>query len=255
MRITSQNAARFRRSGFTLVELLVAIAIIAVLAGLGLFGTKMAMAASTKTKAINNIRTVGVVLEQLAQEGIATGGAHPRGTFPPSEGQLITGTEFVWYDLVANEIGIAEREGSRFDWNTLPRESQLQNPLSKHKLGGDNFTGFNSRESTLGGFTYNAKLAGPVGASGAAAAGLSVSMSSLDDAANTILIGETDDEVPTTGLAFEGIEDAPQGNADDSVHVFLIGGEVRPIPNSKMKEPRIFDFYTEPRNKDYNAIN
>ncbi len=65
--VTGRNGDR-GGSGFTLVELLVVIALIASLTTLGVFGMKSAMTASRQAASSTNLRNIGVALQLYADE-------------------------------------------------------------------------------------------------------------------------------------------------------------------------------------------
>lgn len=239
--------ARFSppKRGFTLVELLVVIAIVATLAGMAVVGTRMALRSAAAGETLNNIRTLGGMMEALADEGLDNGGLNPPGTFPPYEGSLADGTDYVWWDLIALDMGVAEKDGFDIEWNSLPSETQFQNPLSRHKLGGnDRFYGFNSPSDTRGGFAYNALLTTDD-------IGGSFAVVNIEDGPNTILLGESDDNIQQSGLYFDDQNNAPQGNYKDSAHCYFLGNSVRTVKNTILKDQSSFEFFTTPRDKNY----
>jgi len=240
-----------QKKGFTLVELLVVIAIVATLAGLAVVGTRTALRAATATKTVNNMKSIGTIVESFVIDGLQTGGNNPPGTFPPFEGTLSDedGTEFIWWELVAEQMTVAERVSGRFDWSSHPKETKLQNPLSEKKLGGQgSFTSFQGAEDTRGGFAYNARLAGvtegetDMGAFAAA---------NLEDGPNTIVFAESDDDGDEAGYYFTGVNSAPKGNFKEGAHCYFYGNSVIHLKNSLLSEPRKLEFLMAPADKDY----
>jgi len=238
--------------GFTLVELLVSIAIIATLAGLATTGTLSAMRAAKATKTLNNMKSIGTSLETIVGEGLDTG-YHPPGTFIPYSGNLNDEdqTSFVWWDLIAETIGIAERRSGSFDWQEHPSKTDLQNPLSKQKLGGSGaFSSFNTSPRTRGSYAYNAKLGGNANSEDEELSEI-VAMAHVDDLSNTIIFAESSDDETSAGHHFSSTRDAPQGNYKDSVHCYFSGGTVKLIKNKHLKDARSFKFYTTIEKKNF----
>ncbi len=253
---TAMHIRHTQQKGFTLVELLVAIAIIAALASLAVMGTRIAFKAGDATACANNMRQIGTVYQGLVTDGIETGGSHPPGTLPPYEGTLDdgAGTDFVWWELIAEKLEYAERESGRFDWIVHPKETELQNPLSSKRVGGSGeFTSFNASKDTRGGFAYNAKLGGD-DPSGEANLDNSVATSNLVDEGNTIVFAESDDDSDTAGYVFSSIKDAPQGNYKDGAHCYFFSGSVQLIKNTQLTDPRKFEFYTNPTEKNHDTV-
>ena len=65
-----------KRHCFTLIELLIVIAIIAILAGMLLPALQKARASATKTACVNNLKQIGAALAMYAGD---------QGTFPPAD--------------------------------------------------------------------------------------------------------------------------------------------------------------------------
>jgi len=240
------------KKGFTLVELLVAIAIIATLASLAVVGTRIALKKASAAKTANNMKSIGAFVEAFAQEGLDTGN-NPPGTFPPYEGSFDDelNTSFVWWDLIGEELGAADRKSGDFDWQIHPSTTELQNPLSTKKLGGSgDFYSFSNSTNTRGSYAYNASLGGDFeGEEGAYTN--TVAIANIADGPNTIVFGESDDTLSTAGHHFSSVGDAPQGNYNDGVHCYFYGGAVKVIKNIVLKKPHHFEFYTNPTEKNY----
>ena len=97
-----------RRAGFTLVELLVTIAILAVLASLVIIGVRWGFQAADAAKLTGNMKSIHTIMMNIVSEGTE---ANPAGSFPPHSGVLDgeIGTSFVWWDLVAEKAEVADR--------------------------------------------------------------------------------------------------------------------------------------------------
>lgn len=245
-----------RSKGFTLIELLVVIAILATLASLIFLGTKTAIKAAKAAKLSNNMKNVHTALISLREEGIDTGNHNP-GSYPPYAGNIDDeqGASFIWWDLAAEKLSIAVREGSQYEWKEPYKETVFQNPLSKYKLGGDRskFRSLgNATKDSHGGFAYNGLLGDDAGAGGESEDAFVIRASQLKDATNTIWFAESDDDHAGAGWYFDGISSAPQGNYKKKAYVCMVDGSVRSYPNTIIKKPSVFEFLTTPNEKNYN---
>ena len=255
-----KQISSFRRSrGFTLVELLVVIAIIATLAGLTMVVVRMGAKKADAATLTANLKNINTQLIQLKSEGVNTG-HHAPGTFPPYEGSLQNSrrTAFVWWDLIAEKFGIADREGTDFLWLVPYEESPFQNPFSRKKLGAGK-TEYDSLldepELSFGGYAYNARLSDAVYADERADRVNVMRDNRIDDSSNTIFLAESADERmegdETPGWIFTSWENAPQGNYKESAHCLMVEGNIRLIENKKLKDPDIFEFLATPEEKNY----
>jgi len=246
-----------RKRGFTLVELLVVIAIIMTLAGIALVAVRAGISASKAGKATKNMKEIYSALTVLQSEGVNTG-YHAPSTFPPYKGSLQDAQQpsFVWWDLVAEQLDVAERDGSNYRWGKAYWETILQNPLSKKKLGEgkkEYDSLYNEPALSLGSYAYNAELGGDVSNDAAEENVYKVRLSAVKDGPSTIYFGETDDNVTSHGWVFKNVDNAPQGNHKGKVHCCMLDGHIEMIQNENLKEPQIFDFYTKLSDKNYSA--
>jgi len=125
-----------KTQGFTLIELLVVITIVIVLTSVAVVGVRFGLLAADAGKASKNMKEIYTTLAALTAEGVNTG-IHAPGDLPPYRGSLQDDQEapFVWWDLVAEQMDIADRDSGRYEWITPYSETMLQNPLSKKTLG------------------------------------------------------------------------------------------------------------------------
>ncbi|MFT6380696.1 MAG: prepilin-type N-terminal cleavage/methylation domain-containing protein [Akkermansiaceae bacterium] len=244
-----------KRRGFTLVELLVVIAIIATLAGLAILGIKTGLQAADAGKTTKNMKEIYGSLSAIATEGVNTG-HHAPSTFPPYKGNLQDGQEasFVWWDLVAEKMDMADRDSGSYRWVTPFSDTMLQNPLSKKELGAGKTTYdslYNDPDVSHGGYAYNAELGGDVSSDGQEENVYKVRLGAANDPDTTIYFGEADDNQETPGWVFKNMKNAPQGNHKESAFCCMVGGSVQPIKNSYLKEKTTYDFYTQYKDKNY----
>ena len=244
-----------RTKGFTLVELLVVIAISATLASLAFLGSRSAMNAAKATKVGNNMKNIHVALVSLRDEGVDTGNHNP-GSFPPASGSMDDeqGTEFLWWDLCAEEMGVAKLRGNTYEWIEAHSETVFQNPLSKHKLGGNRkqWTSLsNSTSDSHGGFAYNGALGDDAGGGGETEGAFVVRDTQIENATNTIWFGESDDDSERAGWIFDDMSSAPQGSYKNQVNVCMVDGSIRVYSNVLLKRAGVFEFLTTVKDKNF----
>ncbi len=240
-----------RRTGFTLVELLVTIAILAVLASLVIVGVRKGFQAANAAKLTSNMKSIHTIMMDIVSEGTE---ANPAGSFPPHSGVLDgeIGASFVWWDLVAEKAGVADRSSGRFKWTEPYANTVLQNPLSKKKLGAglaEYYSLYGNSDVSRGGYTYNGNLGGKAVPDSNEAD--TVRDSDVEDAATTIFFAESNDNDTGEGWVFETIQQVPQGNYKDQVHCCFLDGHIKPIKNKVISRTTAFDFYTSVEEKDY----
>lgn len=246
-----------KKRGFTLVELLVVIAIIMTLAGIALVAVRAGISASNAGKTTKNMKEIYNALTVLQSEGVNTG-YHAPNTFPPYKGSLQDAQQasFVWWDLVAEQLDVAERDGASYRWGKPFSETILQNPLSKKKLGEgkDEYDSlYNEPALSLGSYAYNSELGGDVSNDAMEENVYKVRLSAVKDGPSTIYFGETDDNVESHGWVFRNTNNAPQGNHKDKVHCCMLDGHIEMITNENLKKPQVFEFYTKLKDKNYSA--
>lgn len=247
--------SRLKRA-FTLVELLVGIAIIATLATFIVMGIGRAKQGANAAKLTNQMRDIYNGLNQLSEEGVDTGNHNP-GTFPPHSGTLDdeNSTSFIWWDLVAEQMSIAERQNGDFEWSEPYSKTIFQNPLSEYKLGGDRkeyLSLYGRTKDTKGSFAINGELSGEAEPGADSDQVFVIRQSKLEDASNTIYFAESDDSKSREGYFFESEINAPQGNFKNQTHCCMCSGEIRTYKNVILKESSKFEFLTAVDDKNYN---
>jgi len=246
-----------KRKGFTLVELLVVIAIIASLAGLAIVGITKGMTAAASAKTAKNMKEIYNALTILSSSGVNTG-LHAPGTFPPAAGTLQNSqqTDFLWWDLVAEQLTFADIDNGGFEWTAPYKDTILQNPLSKKNLGGDKAEWdslYNDPEVTHGSYAYNGELGDDVSANADSESAGVVHQATVQDEPSTIYFGEADDNSTTKGWIYTGTSDAPQGNYKESAYCCFLDGSVNLIKNTVLKDPSKLKFYSSVNDKNYSA--
>lgn len=244
-----------KRKGFTLVELLVVIALVAVLSGLAIIGVRKAFQSANVSKTGKNMKEIYNALESLSSSGVQTG-LHPPNTFPPAAGTLEVAPQpdFLWWDLVAEQLQFADTDNGSFKWNVPYSESILQNPLSEKKLGDgkENWDSlYNDPELTRGSFAYNGELGDDVSANADSESAGVVPVARIQDEPSTIYFAESDDNSDTKGWIYTGVDNAPQGNYKESAHCIFLDGSVKLIKNSVLKDPSSLDFYSKVSGKNF----
>ncbi len=244
-----------KKQGFTLVELLVVITIIVTLAGLAIIGVRTGLLAAKAGSTTKGMKEIYTSLTALSSEGVNTG-LHAPGVLPPYKGNLQDGqqADFVWWDLVAEKMSLADRDSGEYRWITPYEDTMFQNPLSKKILGiGKTTLDSLSSDPELshGGFAYNAELGGDVSSDAQDENVYKVRVGDLEDANNTIYFAEADDNQESAGWVFKNIKNAPQGNYKDSAHCCMVGGNVQLIKNIHLKEKSSYDYYTQFEDKNY----
>ncbi|MEM1085882.1 MAG: prepilin-type N-terminal cleavage/methylation domain-containing protein [Verrucomicrobiota bacterium] len=239
--------------GFTLVELMVTIVIVSVLATLVFLFSKRGLQAAKAAECASNMRQVYTGVQALVESGVRTS-HNPTGSYPPYAGQQQgPWNQFVWIDLVAEQMGIAELEGSEFIWNVHPKETVFQNPLSEHTLGGNSADWdvlYGNSELTKGSYTYNNQIGEWVAAH--TPNPRVTRASAVPFPSNTILFGESNDNLQTgSSIACWSASTAPQGNYKDSAHCLFVDGHVELIPNNNLNTSDWYNHYmgvyTQPR--------
>ena len=231
--------------GFTLVELMVSIVIVAILASLVVMFAKRGIQAAKASECISNMRQIQTGVEALMVEGVRTT-HNPKRTYPPYAGQQQSPwNQFIWIDLVAEQMDLAEVTGGKFIWNTHPKETIFQNPLSRHKLGGDADKWeplYGDKEKSFGSYTWNNQMGAWVASH--TPDPLVRRASDVPYPALTIMFGESNDDlssgVPT---ACWGAANAPQGNYKNGAHCMFVDGHTELIPNKHLSTSTWYAHY------------
>ncbi|MEM6885473.1 MAG: prepilin-type N-terminal cleavage/methylation domain-containing protein [Verrucomicrobiota bacterium] len=121
------------KSGFTLVEMLVVITILAILAALLIPGIGLVQEKGKNAQSVNNLRQIGIGMQSLISEGVPgfQGGS---GQFPSRQGSFNDpngSVQYTWMDLVGQQLGFIELEGTDWVYKIDPKKSIFQNPRKK----------------------------------------------------------------------------------------------------------------------------
>ena len=128
-----KNRHSLRPAGFTLVELLVVISIVAALAALLFLLGGKAVKMSHAAKSVSNLKNIGTGMTSLLQDG-TPGLGKGVNYFPSYAGIDGEGTPYVWPDLVGQALGIVEKRDGKYVWLQPGGESVFQNPGHKTKF-------------------------------------------------------------------------------------------------------------------------
>ena len=127
------------RNGFTLVELMVVIVIVAILATLAFMGGQRILTKSRESAAISNMRQVSQGLFAIQADGGVLGPHKLRGGFPGEGGHIKPGgAMYSWVTEVAESMGYGEYDshgfGGKFRWNTDPNETAFHDPTADWEI-------------------------------------------------------------------------------------------------------------------------
>jgi prepilin-type N-terminal cleavage/methylation domain-containing protein/prepilin-type processing-associated H-X9-DG protein len=236
-----------KTNGFTLVELLVVIVIVAVLASVGFLMGRNAVKAAHASTCVSNLKQIGNSIHMIREEGVTYSGLSP-GMFPGYAGQIFEPgkwREFSIYQLIGEVQGACEVGKGKYNWTVLPSKTILQNPLSKYKFAGDAKTPSEVTLKMLGGgrgsYCYNAHLEGWISpgeveigkAKLTRLIGKNGEGRELTDPSLTIMMGERNDNGGNTYMGWSS--NAPQGNYKDGAHCVFVDGHVEHLPNNFLK--------------------
>ncbi|WP_386821532.1 type II secretion system protein [Luteolibacter algae] len=240
--------------GFTLVELLVVITIIAVLAGVVFSVANRARLAAKASTCVSNLRQCGLSVHVIRDEGLENKGRTPPGYFP-SYGGWIGGPGVAWrqytiYDLIGEQIGACIGDGGSYRWTTHPRDTFLNNPLSEVELAKGipteeiDFSGH--PEQQIGGFGYNHLVNGwtTPNSEDDSPGYKRTSLNTIDFPNRTILMAEQQTNSP--GTIIGPYRQAPHGNYKDKAHCLFVDGHVEAIANDYLPTNEAFLKYFRP---------
>ncbi|MFC7339175.1 type II secretion system protein [Haloferula chungangensis] len=154
-----------RRSGFTLVELMVVIVIITILASLAFMGGRRILNKGREAAAINNLRQVSQGLFAIQADGGILGPHKLRGSFPGEGGYSKPGgVHYSWFSEVAESMGYGHYTtntwGAKWVWTTDPNETAFHDPTADWELGTNGDTTSRGEDSfwQTSHFAYNIML-------------------------------------------------------------------------------------------------
>ncbi|MDP4624536.1 MAG: prepilin-type N-terminal cleavage/methylation domain-containing protein [Akkermansiaceae bacterium] len=261
-RHTSPLRPSGKAHGFTLLELLVVIVIVAVLASLVFVGARKGMSAAHASTCVSNLKQIGTAIHMIREDGVPYSGTGP-GMFPGYAGQIAepgNWREFSIYALIGEQQGYCRLGQGKYEWSTLPSETILQNPLSEHKFADQAKTAGDVTHkmfsSSHGSFCYNAMIEGWIAphtvASGKAKltrmSGVNNNGQEITDPSLTIMMGESSDT--GGGQVFTGWTGvAPNGNYKEGAHCVFVDGHVALIKNDLLKTEAGKKKYMDPNGK------
>ncbi|MFD2256341.1 prepilin-type N-terminal cleavage/methylation domain-containing protein [Luteolibacter algae] len=235
-----------KQSGFTLVELLVVIVIVATLAGLGFTAARRGLMAAKASSCVSNLRQCAAAVHMIAEEGLPNNGRTPPGYFPSYGGKILATGGWATYTiktLIAETQGACRLDGNDYVWTTHPSETILQNPLSEHKLAGDVTNPLDIEDSDmrtgLGSFVYSNQLGEWMTPSKTIEAETKrVNMAMISSPEVMIMMGEAndDEDLGKVATANGPAKGAPHGNYKDGAHCVFIDGHVERIPNDELSD-------------------
>ncbi|MFD2256719.1 type II secretion system protein [Luteolibacter algae] len=134
-RCLKNTAAR----GFTLVELLVVIVIIATLAGISFMGARKVLQSARESTAVSNLRTISQTLFTIQSDGGALGEFKLNGSYPAEAGYTKPGGKlYTWAYEAAEQMGYGHYDsdgwGGRFVWTTDPNETVFHDPTADWEI-------------------------------------------------------------------------------------------------------------------------
>jgi prepilin-type N-terminal cleavage/methylation domain-containing protein/prepilin-type processing-associated H-X9-DG protein len=223
--------------GFTLVELMVVIVIVAVLTSLAFMGGSRAIKASNSAKSLGNLRQLGMAVHEIRMEGIDNG-HNSRGFFPPYAGQISAPSpfrNFNIYELIGERVGLCKYDAGSYQWQVHPSETILQNPLAEDELCRDYNTSEINNDSfkgdgQKGGYAYNHLVEGWVSKNTPPGQVKKTRVDRVKFPSLTILMAEQN---PNRGVLWCGPypNAVPQGNYKGKVHCLMVDGHAELIDN------------------------
>ena len=237
-----------KRRGFTLVELLVVITIVIVLASLAFVGSQRVLRGAKSASSISNLREINTAIINASNEGFRNPN-RIEGTYIPTGGQQNAPfSRFTWWDLVGANQGWAKEEGGAFVWNTLAKDTFLQNPLSERDFGGNSVDrgDFASQgDFAAGGYGMNYQLVAFLNIAGGDPNIRSPKIGQVPYPESTILVAESGDEWTESRYApfsRRSIGD----NFDGRCHVLMVDGHTELIDADILSSPAGIAFYALP---------
>ena len=148
----SMHIAHRRRTGFSLIELLVAISIIAVLIGLLLPAVQQAREAARKSQCSNNIKQIGLALHNYEGQW----GMFPTATRPtPTQAGRKQATALARLLPFLEQAGLFKRYDFRVNWFDSPNPPVIQTQLAVFQCPSTpNVNRVDTKLITVGGISF-----------------------------------------------------------------------------------------------------